>query len=111
MSFYPKVTTDPTGSTPASPRVPDIEKRVLDYWKNDNTFPGDVDHGEGGGCGLTEGPPPAIGRPHYGHLLAGYVKDVVARYHTQRGKRVERRFGCDTRGLPAELEAMKRLGM
>ena len=52
-----------------------------------------------------DGPPFANGLPHYGHLLTGYVKDIVPRYQTMRGKRVERRFGWDTHGLPAELEA------
>ena len=58
-----------------------------------------------------DGPPFANGLPHYGHLLTGYVKDVVPRYQTMRGKRVERRFGWDTHGLPAELEAMRQLGL
>ena len=58
-----------------------------------------------------DGPPFANGLPHYGHLLTGYAKDLVGRYQTQRGRRVERRFGWDTHGLPAELEAMKQLGM
>ncbi|MGP9781062.1 isoleucine--tRNA ligase [Glutamicibacter sp. AOP12-B1-11] len=111
MSFYPKVTTDPTGSTPASPRFPEIEKRVLEYWKNDDTFQASIDQREGEEFVFYDGPPFANGLPHYGHLLTGYVKDLVARYQTQRGKRVERRFGWDTHGLPAELEAMKQLGM
>lgn len=58
-----------------------------------------------------DGPPFANGLPHYGHLLTGYVKDVVGRYQTMRGKHVERRFGWDTHGLPAELEAEKILGI
>ncbi|TAP27452.1 isoleucine--tRNA ligase [Arthrobacter sp. S41] len=111
MSFYPKVTTDPTGSTPASPRFPELEKRVLEYWKNDDTFQASIDQREGEEFVFYDGPPFANGLPHYGHLLTGYVKDLVARYQTQRGKRVERRFGWDTHGLPAELEAMKQLGM
>jgi len=111
MSFYPKVTTDPTGSTPASPRFPELEKRVLEYWKNDNTFQASIDQREGEEFVFYDGPPFANGLPHYGHLLTGYVKDLVARYQTQRGNRVERRFGWDTHGLPAELEAMKQLGM
>ena len=111
MSFYPKVTTDPTGSTPASPRFPEIEKRVLEYWKNDDTFQASIDQRQGEEFVFYDGPPFANGLPHYGHLLTGYVKDLVARYQTQRGKRVERRFGWDTHGLPAELEAMKQLGM
>ena len=51
-----------------------------------------------------DGPPFANGLPHYGHLLTGYVKDIVPRYRTMRGYKVERRFGWDTHGLPAELE-------
>ncbi|MDD9206443.1 isoleucine--tRNA ligase, partial [Georgenia sp. 10Sc9-8] len=58
-----------------------------------------------------DGPPFANGLPHYGHLLTGYVKDVVGRFQTQLGHRVERRFGWDTHGLPAELEAERVLGI
>jgi isoleucyl-tRNA synthetase len=58
-----------------------------------------------------DGPPFANGLPHYGHLLTGYVKDVVPRYQTMRGMRVERRFGWDTHGLPAEMETEKELGV
>jgi hypothetical protein len=54
-----------------------------------------------------DGPPFANGLPHYGHLLTGYVKDVVPRYQTMRGRRVERRFGWDCHGLPAEMEARR----
>src|SRR4029077_10858931 len=53
----------------------------------------------------------ANGLPHYGHLLTGYVKDLVPRYQTMRGKRVDRRFGWDTHGLPAAAEAMSQLGI
>jgi isoleucyl-tRNA synthetase/RimJ/RimL family protein N-acetyltransferase len=56
-----------------------------------------------------DGPPFANGLPHYGHLLTGYVKDVFARYHTMKGSRVERRFGWDCHGLPAEMGAEKEL--
>ena len=58
-----------------------------------------------------DGPPFANGLPHYGHLFTGYVKDVVPRYRTMRGQRVERRFGWDCHGLPAETEAEKELGV
>ncbi len=58
-----------------------------------------------------DGPPFANGLPHYGHLLTGYVKDTVPRYKTMRGQRVERRFGWDTHGLPAEFEAERQLGI
>lgn len=114
---YPKVSSDPTStSVPASPRFPEIEERILRYWDEDGTFQASVANREAGENGDNEfvfydGPPFANGLPHYGHLLTGYVKDVVPRYQTMRGKRVERRFGWDTHGLPAELEAMSQLGI
>ena len=58
-----------------------------------------------------DGPPFANGLPHYGHLITGYVKDVVPRYQTMRGRRTERRFGWDCHGLPAEVEAERLLGI
>ncbi len=59
----------------------------------------------------TTARPFANGLPHYGHLLTGYAKDVFPRFQTMRGKQVHRRFGWDTHGLPAELEAMRQLGI
>ena len=56
-------------------------------------------------------PPFANGLPHYGHLLTGYAKDVIPRYQTMKGRKVNRVFGWDTHGLPAELEAQKELGI
>ncbi|MEZ5098014.1 MAG: isoleucine--tRNA ligase [Nocardioides sp.] len=116
---YPQVTHSdaPAGQgVPASPRFPDIEEAVLAYWAADETFQASIDQREAGAEGANEfvfydGPPFANGLPHYGHLLTGYVKDVVPRYQTMRGHRVERRFGWDTHGLPAELEAMSQLGI
>jgi isoleucyl-tRNA synthetase len=89
---------------------------VLDYWETDGTFQASVEQRPAGEDGANEfvfydGPPFANGLPHYGHLLTGYVKDVVPRYQTMRGHRVERRFGWDTHGLPAELEAQRVLGL
>ncbi|MBK9476492.1 MAG: isoleucine--tRNA ligase [Tetrasphaera sp.] len=115
---YPKVSINPTPSAgvPASPSLPTIEEGVLAYWEADGTFLASVEQRDAGSEGSNEfvfydGPPFANGLPHYGHLLTGYVKDVVPRYQTMRGKRVERRFGWDTHGLPAELEAMSQLGI
>src|SRR3954454_14110189 len=118
---YPKVSTDPTSDqgqvgVPATPRFPRIEERVLAYWEADDTFRASVEQRDTGENGDNEfvfydGPPFANGLPHYGHLLTGYVKDLIPRYQTMRGRRVERRFGWDTHGLPAELEAMRQLGI
>jgi len=107
--------TTPPGVT-SVPRLPQIEERVLRYWDEDGTFVASVENRDAGVDGANEfvfydGPPFANGLPHYGHLLTGYVKDVVPRYQTMRGRRVERRFGWDTHGLPAELEAMSQLGI
>ena len=104
------------GGVPSTPRFPEIEDRVLRYWREDGTFVASVEQRPAGVDGSNEfvfydGPPFANGLPHYGHLLTGYVKDVVPRYETMRGRRVERRFGWDCHGLPAEVEAEKQLGI
>ena len=96
-----------------SPSFPAIEEDVLAYWKADGTFAASIDN-RAEPCDefvFYDGPPFANGLPHYGHLLTGYVKDAVGRFQTQMGKRVERRFGWDTHGLPAELEAQRLLGI
>jgi isoleucyl-tRNA synthetase len=117
---YPQDTTDPhagkSAGVPSSPRFPQIEEGVLAYWEADDTFRASVEQRPAGENGDNEfvfydGPPFANGLPHYGHLLTGYVKDLIPRYQTMRGRRVERRFGWDTHGLPAELEAMRQLGI
>jgi isoleucyl-tRNA synthetase len=113
---YPKVSSDESNVVPSSPRFPEIEERVLAYWEQDGTFQASIDQRDAGEDGENEfvfydGPPFANGLPHYGHLLTGYVKDLIPRYQTMRGRRVERRFGWDTHGLPAELEAMRLNGI
>ncbi|GAA4598881.1 isoleucyl-tRNA synthetase [Actinoplanes octamycinicus] len=112
--MYPKH-TDASG-VPASPDLPAVERAVLAHWAEDKTFEASVEQRPAGDNGSNEyvfydGPPFANGLPHYGHLFTGYVKDVVPRYQTMRGKHVERRFGWDTHGMPAEIEAEKQLGI
>ena len=110
-AFYPL--HRPGEQIDPSPSFPAIEEDVLAYWKADGTFQASIDN-RAEPCDefvFYDGPPFANGLPHYGHLLTGYVKDAVGRYQTQRGKRVERRFGWDTHGLPAELEAQRLLGI
>ncbi|NNC10827.1 isoleucine--tRNA ligase [Planctomonas sp. JC2975] len=95
-----------------SPRFPRIEEDILAFWKGDDTFRASVDQREGAPEWVFyDGPPFANGLPHYGHLLTGYAKDVFPRYQTMRGMQVHRRFGWDTHGLPAELEAERQLGI
>ena len=105
---YPRVDMSNGGST----AFPDLEQQVLDYWKKDNTFQASIEQRAGAEEYIFyDGPPFANGLPHYGHLLTGYVKDIVPRYQTMRGKQVPRVFGWDCHGLPAELEAEKQLGI
>jgi len=113
---YPKSHDDSTesaqtGVTP-SPAFPEIETDVLEFWKNDGTFRASIENrADAPEWVFYDGPPFANGLPHYGHLLTGYAKDVFPRFQTMRGKKVERRFGWDTHGLPAELEAERQLGI
>ena len=95
-----------------SPRFPEIEREVLEFWKADDTFRASIAQRDGDDEWVFyDGPPFANGLPHYGHLLTGYAKDVFPRFQTMIGKKVDRVFGWDTHGLPAELEAMKQLGI
>ncbi|MGJ8722214.1 MAG: isoleucine--tRNA ligase [Salinibacterium amurskyense] len=107
---YPRHSSD--DSVAPSPKFPAIEEQVLSYWKSDDTFQASIDQREGADEWVFyDGPPFANGLPHYGHLLTGYAKDLFPRFQTMRGKQVHRRFGWDTHGLPAELEAMRQLGI
>jgi isoleucyl-tRNA synthetase len=106
----------PYPSVDPQPSFPAVEAEVLAFWEGDKTFPASVEQRPAGADGANEyvfydGPPFANGLPHYGHLLTGFVKDAVPRYQTMRGRRVERRFGWDCHGLPAEVEAEKELGL
>lgn len=105
-------TESPYPEVPTRADFPAIERRILDRWTEQQTFersvqqrPADDEYV------FYDGPPFANGLPHYGHLLTGYVKDVVPRYQTMRGHRVERRFGWDCHGLPAEMQTEKELGV
>jgi isoleucyl-tRNA synthetase len=106
----------PYPAVPSQPNLPQLEQEVLERWERDDTFRRSVEQRDAGVDGDNEfvfydGPPFANGLPHYGHLLTGYVKDAVPRYRTMRGARVERRFGWDCHGLPAEVQAEKELGI
>ncbi len=103
----------------SQPNLPLLEQGVQAFWDADRTFEASIEQRPAGSApGLTDneyifydGPPFANGLPHYGHLLTGFVKDAVPRYQTMRGRRVERRFGWDCHGLPAEVEAERELGI
>ncbi len=97
------------------PEFPKVEERVLAYWAEQGIFARSIENRESGDAKgkdyvFYDGPPFANGLPHYGHLVTGYVKDVIPRFHTMRGRRVPRRFGWDCHGMPAEIEAENQLG-
>ncbi len=110
---YPRSAFGPAADSVApSPRFPQIEEEVLAFWEADDTFRASIAQREGSPEWVFyDGPPFANGLPHYGHLLTGYAKDVFPRFQTMTGHKVDRVFGWDTHGLPAELEAMKQLGI
>jgi isoleucyl-tRNA synthetase len=110
--MYPKSQNSATPGVNPSPSFPEVEQGILAFWKGDDTFQASIDQrSKENEFVFYDGPPFANGLPHYGHLLTGYAKDMVPRYKTMRGFRVERRFGWDTHGLPAEVEAERQLGI
>ena len=96
----------------AKPDFVALEKEILKFWEEDRTFEKSV-HNRDGAAEFVfyDGPPFANGTPHYGHIMVSYVKDVVARFQTMNGKKVDRRLGWDCHGLPAEMAAEKQLGV
>ncbi|KAJ3008171.1 isoleucine--tRNA ligase [Thoreauomyces humboldtii] len=96
----------------ASPSFPAEEDKIIQFWKEIDAFKTSLKLAEGRPrFSFYDGPPFATGLPHYGHLLAGTIKDVVTRYAASTGHYVERRFGWDTHGLPVEHEIDKKLGI
>lgn len=89
---------------------PAQEHAILAFWKEENVFRRSVDQRrDAPEFVFYDGPPFATGLPHYGHLLAGTIKDIIPRYQTMRGHLVERRFGWDCHGLPVEYEMEQEL--
>ena len=105
-TLYPVVNTKQNFS--------ELEAEILSFWEKEKLFKQSLDKNRGKGGNhyvFFDGPPFANGLPHYGHLLTGYVKDLIPRYQTMQGKYVERRFGWDCHGLPAEMDAQKHLNI
>jgi isoleucyl-tRNA synthetase len=99
-------------NTEANPDFAKQEEFTQTFWAENRIFETSVAQRPADNAYVFyDGPPFANGLPHYGHLLTGYVKDAIARYQTMNGKRVERRFGWDCHGLPAEMGAEKELGI
>ena len=88
------------------------EEKILDFWQKEKIFEKTLTKDAPfGNFVFFDGPPFATGLPHYGHILAGTIKDVIPRYQTMKGKRVLRRWGWDCHGLPIENLIEKELGL
>src|SRR5258708_3343367 len=93
-----------------TPNFPDLEDQVLEFWDQDKTFEKSVENRPTNQPYIFyDGPPFATGLPHYGHILASTIKDVIPRYWTMKGYRVERVWGWDCHGLPIENMIEKEL--
>lgn len=99
---------------PVDPKVsfPKLEQKVLDFWNTNEIFRKSIANRDGQPeFVFYDGPPFATGLPHFGHFVPGTIKDIIPRYQTMKGMRVERRFGWDCHGLPVEYEMEKELGI
>ena len=102
--YYPEIES--------SVSFPEIEEEILIKWNKEKTFMESLSNRKDSKeYVFYDGPPFANGLPHYGHLLTGFVKDIIPRFQTMMGNKVDRRFGWDCHGLPAEMESEKELGI
>ncbi len=92
--------------------LPEIDKEILNYWKENDVFKKSIEQKDKANSFVFyEGPPSANGKPGIHHVMARTVKDLFCRYHTMKGKRVDRKGGWDTHGLPVELKVESNLGI
>lgn len=99
---------------PVDPKTdfPKQEEEVLKFWEENDTFKKSIHQREGAqDFVFYDGPPFATGLPHFGHFIPSTIKDIIPRYQTMKGKKVERRFGWDCHGLPVENLIEKELGL
>ncbi len=99
---------------PVDPKVdfPKMEEKVLDFWQKNDIFSKSIENRDGKEeFVFYDGPPFATGLPHFGHFVPGTIKDIIPRYKTMKGMKVDRRFGWDCHGLPVEYEIEKELGI
>ena len=93
-------------------KFPSIEENILKYWDTIHAFEVSLERTKKYPTyTFFDGPPFATGLPHYGHILASVIKDVIPRYKTQTGHYVPRNWGWDTHGVPIEFEIEKSLGI
>ena len=90
----------------------DREKQTEKFWEDHDIFKKSMEQRKQGETyTFYDGPPTANGKPHIGHVLTRVIKDMIPRYRTMNGYQVPRKAGCDTLGLPVELEVEKKLGL
>ena len=88
------------------------EKKIEKFWEDNHIFQKSIDErAEGEPYTFFDGPPTANGKPHIGHVLTRVIKDMIPRYQTMKGHKIDRKAGWDTHGLPVELEVEKLLGL
>jgi len=94
------------------PKFPKIEETILRFWKKNKIFEKSVEQrSKSKSYSFYDGPPFVTGQPHYGHLIGSIAKDVIPRYFTMKGKRVERVWGWDCHGLPVENKVEEEIGL
>ncbi len=92
--------------------LPEIDQTILEFWEREQVFEKSVDQRDASNAYVFyEGPPSANGKPGIHHVMARTIKDLFCRFHAMKGKRVERKGGWDTHGLPIELSVEKELGI
>ncbi len=99
---------------PVDPKVnfPEQEEKILSFWEKNDIFKKSIANRESAEeYVFYDGPPFATGLPHFGHFVPSTIKDIIPRYKTMKGKKVERRFGWDCHGLPVENLIEKELGL
>ena len=104
----PKLSQKPFNAVKPDVQLPKLEQETLEFWDKNKIFEATLQPSENPRYySFYDGPPFATGLPHYGHIMAGVLKDIVPRYWTMNGYTVPRRFGWDCHGLPVEYEINK----
>ena len=93
------------------PNIPEVQKDVLNFWKENKTFEKSLKKEDGKEIVFYDGPPFPTGKPHHGTVLVSFIKDMVSRYQTMQGYSVPRQWGWDCHGLPIEVQAETALGI
>src|SRR5690348_13177130 len=100
----------PKYKVPDNKTVPQLEEQTIKFWADNKVFEKSVEQRSKDNLYVFyDGPPFISGSPHYGHLLGSIAKDIVPRYWTMKGKRVERVWGWDAHGLTVENKVQKKL--